>query len=215
MKSQLKLLLFYELNMKGFLFDPKIAAWLLNPDENKEKSLLDLVTSYIGKKHVPELIRQKIHSNPKIFNVLSCYYSFSLMEKLMDVLKSRGGQWDLFTELEMKIVPILAKLEFVGIGFNDSKCQNQRSIIENTLTCIEKKAHIIAGSNFSLSSPAEVAEILFIKLKLPVLEYEDQGNLGKRKKNSTHPSTSNEVLVKLKNLVIHLIYNLLRALYQF
>lgn len=74
-----------------------------------------------------------------------------------------------------------------GFGFVDSACQKEREEIEKKIHYLEIEAHKLAGRTFSLGTPLEVAEVLFQKLKLPLI---GQDKYKKQKYREQEGSTS-------------------------
>lgn len=88
-------------------------------------------------------------------------------------------------------------MEKWGIGVNMEECWKARCVLEQKLKELEEKAHTLSGVRFSLSTPADVAKVLYSHLKLPVPE---GCNKGKQ-----HPSTDKHALDLLRYLCM-LIY---------
>lgn len=80
-------------------------------------------------------------------------------------------------------------MEIRGIGVDMEGCLKARHILGRKLKCLEKEAYKLAGRTFSLSMPADIANILYEQLKLPMPE----GNRGKQ-----HPSTDKHSLDLLR-----------------
>lgn len=80
-------------------------------------------------------------------------------------------------------------MEIRGIGVDMEGCLKARHILGRKLKCLEKEAYKLAGRTFSLSMPADIANILYEHLKLPMAE----GNRGKQ-----HPSTDKHSLDLLR-----------------
>ncbi|EAL68549.1 hypothetical protein DDB_G0277751 [Dictyostelium discoideum AX4] len=77
----------------------------------------------------------------------------------------------IFSEIEMKILPIFAMMEFVGIGFNEKICESGREKVQNKINYLEYKAKVLLpGKVFSLSSTEDISQLLFQDLKIPVPE---------------------------------------------
>ncbi len=93
----------------------------------------------------------------------------------------------LYRELEMPLVPILARLENMGALINPAALHEQSARLGERLEQIEKKAYDMAGEEFNLASPKQLQQILFEKLELPVLKKTPKGA----------PSTNEEVLAEL------------------
>ncbi|WP_394293478.1 DNA polymerase I [Aeromonas rivipollensis] len=92
-----------------------------------------------------------------------------------------------FTEIELPLLPVLARMELLGTTIDPKLLHQQSQEIEVRLAELERQAHELAGQEFNLSSPKQLGEILFVKLGLPILKKTPKGA----------PSTAEEVLAEL------------------
>ncbi|PRP75311.1 DNA polymerase theta-like [Planoprotostelium fungivorum] len=182
MKSQLKLLLHQSIRVTGPLSDPKIAAWLVNTEENKEKSMNQLAEQYLSMK--PNTL--PLNSFERC--ATRAQRSWLLSVRLNEILLMDPTQYKLYTTVEMPLVPILARMEYTGFGFLKDSGLELNEAIHLKLKVLEDRAHALAKREFSLTNTFEVSEVLFKDLKLPAL------SSTKRSKN---PSTSKKVLQQL------------------
>ena len=93
----------------------------------------------------------------------------------------------LFNEIELPLVPVLSRIERKGALLDIDLLAEQSRDLEKRILELEKEAHEIAGQAFNLGSPKQLGEILFEKLKLPVVKKTPKGA----------PSTAEDVLVEL------------------
>ncbi|EPQ13386.1 DNA polymerase theta [Myotis brandtii] len=70
-------------------------------------------------------------------------------------------------KVEMPCQYCLALLELNGIGFSTAECESQKHIMQAKLDAIETQAYQLAGHSFSFTSTDDIAEVLFLELKLP------------------------------------------------
>jgi len=96
---------------------------------------------------------------------------------------------DLMTDLEMPLVPVLARMERTGIAIDDDFFREMRSRLKRELDQIESEIFKLAGGDFNLNSTPQLRQILFEKLDLPIL-----------KKTKTGPSTDASVLEELATM---------------
>lgn len=92
---------------------------------------------------------------------------------------------------EMPLVNVLADMELCGIGVDMEGCLQARQILGRKLKILEKEAYKLAGMTFSLYTAAEIANVLYGHLQLPVPEGRKQGK--------KHPSTDKHCLDLLRN----------------
>lgn len=95
--------------------------------------------------------------------------------------------WALYDELELPLMPVLLQMERNGVLIDSDFLANETAQMAAELASLEQQAYAIAGEPFSLTSPKVLQEVLFEKLKLPVL----------KKTPSGKPSTNEEVLEEL------------------
>ncbi len=110
-----------------------------------------------------------------------------LHEYLWPRLSENEALARLYTEIELPLLPVLARMESAGVRIDVEMLRAQGIELAHRLHEIEREAHSAAGQPFNLDSPKQIQEILFQKLKLPAL----------RKTPTGQPSTSEGVLAEL------------------
>lgn len=113
--------------------------------------------------------------------------AFQLSEKLRPVLISDQLE-PVYRELELPLVPILAAIERVGVRVDVKSLAAQSVVLDRELTDLSRRIFELAGGEFNIGSPKQLAEVLFDRMQLPVL---------KRTGTSRAPSTAVEVLEEL------------------
>ena len=99
---------------------------------------------------------------------------------------------ELFEKFELPLVPVLARMEHVGIGVDREYLEDMGAELREKLSHLEGKIHDLAGEPFNVNSTDQLRQILFEKLELPVV-----------KKTSTgKPSTDQSVLKKLNHPLV-------------
>ncbi len=93
----------------------------------------------------------------------------------------------LYQEIELPLVPVLARIERHGVKIDAAMLRKQSTELARRMLELEREAHELAGQTFNLASPMQIQEILFGKLQLPVLKKTPKGQ----------PSTAEEVLTEL------------------
>ncbi|KAB5548918.1 hypothetical protein PHYPO_G00061210 [Pangasianodon hypophthalmus] len=210
------------LSIRGVFEDPKVACWLLDPG-SKERTLHNMVTNFTPQ-DLPLLegispgqgveslgIYGDASHSGRYRAAIESVLIFRVMTQL-NVLMEKDGLLDVFQRVEMPTQYCLALLELNGIGFSVAECEAQKHVMQAKLSDLENKAYQSAGHSFSLTSPEDVAEVLFLELKLPpngdlnslknkkTLGYTRRGGAGARVKLSKQFSTTKDVLEKLKPL---------------
>lgn len=110
-----------------------------------------------------------------------------LHQTLWGKLSAEPGLAKVFSEIELPLLPVLARMERLGTTIEPKLLHQQSQEIEVRLAELEKQAHELAGQEFNLSSPKQLGEILFTKLGLPIIKKTPKGA----------PSTAEEVLAEL------------------
>jgi DNA polymerase-1 len=113
--------------------------------------------------------------------------SWQLAERFTPEL-DRVGVARVYRDLELPLIPILAGLERVGVRVDTRVLGAQAAQLEQELATLQAEIHRQTGEPFNIGSPKQLGEILFEKLKLPVL---------KRTGTTRTPSTAVEVLEEL------------------
>ncbi len=107
-------------------------------------------------------------------------------EKILADLKTENLE-QVYNEIEMPIFPIVTKMEKFGVGIDKKVFADLSKKYHSHIEEIEKQAYKLAGEEFNMASPKQLAEILFTKLGL------------KRKTRTSKVSTKAEVLEELKD----------------
>ena len=197
LKYDYKVLKQYDMTVKGAMFDTMIAHYLLNPDGRHGMDYLSEV--YLNYKPVSiETIIGKKGKNQGNFRdadlrtqtdyaAEDADVTFQLYELFAPQLKKENME-DLFYNIEMPLMEVLAKMELEGISL-DEKWLAQESIdLENDLRQLETKIFEISGEEFNMNSPRQLGDVLFDKMQLD----------PKAKKTKTGQyATSEDVLQKL------------------
>ena len=107
-----------------------------------------------------------------------------LLERIQEL-----GMSELLRDVEFPLIEVLADMEMTGVRLNEAVLNDYKSVLEERVQALEKEIYEIAGTQFNISSPAQVGEILFDRLKI-----DDKV----KKTKSGKYSTSEDVLQSLK-----------------
>lgn len=111
-----------------------------------------------------------------------------LVEPMRRQLEARGGT-ALYEEIELPLVPILARMEIAGIGIDTDFLDRLGTDLKERLAALEERIHREAGEPFNINSTLQLREVLFDRLGLPVIKKTPKGA----------PSTDASVLEKLRD----------------
>ncbi|MFT5888021.1 MAG: DNA polymerase-1 [Zhongshania sp.] len=103
------------------------------------------------------------------------------------LLAQRPTLQKVYREIEVPLVPVLSRIERNGAYVDRGLLGKQSHELGIKMQALEKEAYELAGGEFNLASPKQLAEILFERLKIPVTKKTPKGA----------PSTAEEVLVEL------------------
>ena len=198
-KFDLLMLLQYGIELKGKLFDTMIAHYLIQPELRHGMDYLAEIYLNYRTIHFEDLVGSKGKNQADIRTVdikKLCDYAaedadvtFRLKQILEKELKENALE-NLFYEIEMPLMQVLATMEHTGVRIDSEALRQSSVILTDEMLKLEKEIHEIAGYEFNVSSPMQVGEILFDRLKLD----------DKAKKTKTGQySTSEDILEKLQS----------------
>ncbi len=114
----------------------------------------------------------------------------ALVKKVLWERLKKAELWDLFQEVEVPLIDLLARMEMAGIMIDQQGLNKLHEEFSSRVLELEKKIKELAGVDFNINSTRQLAEVLFEHLKLPQI---------KKTKKKTGYSTDVEVLKALSN----------------
>ena len=188
----------YGIEVKGKLFDTMVAHYVLQPELRHGMDYLAEIYLNYQTIHIDELIGAKGKNqlnmrdlSPEKVYKYACEdadVTLKLKNILEKELKENGIE-DLFYNIEMPLVPVLAYIERNGMKLDLEALKQTSEDFTARMNEIEKDIFSLAGMEFNISSPKQVGEVLFEKLKV----------VEKAKKTKTGQySTSEDVLESLR-----------------
>ena len=196
-KYDMEVLHQYGINLKGRLFDTMLAHYIIQPELHHGMDYLAEVYLHYQTVHIEELIGPKGRGQKNMADLAAKdIYEYAcedaditlrLYHVLEPKLREVGGD-DLFWQIEMPLVPVLADMEMTGVRLDTEALRETSRIFNQRLADYEQKIYEEAGEQFNIASPKQVGEVLFGKLQL----------LEKPKRTKTGQYvTSEEVLLSL------------------
>lgn len=194
------------ITLKGIKFDVSIAAYILNPTNNKLK-IENLSEQYL-EVDINEILGESSNKKEKQINLFDemnieeqieqskadekkyTFYSY-LIYKLQEITTKQLEEIDameLFNNIDMPTVTVLADMQWNGMYADEEELNNFGNQLKEQLEIKTKLIHEMAGEEFNINSTKQLGEILFEKMKLPVV-----------KKTKSGYSTDVDVLEKLKS----------------
>ena len=189
-----------EILMKNVHFDIKIAAYLLNSTYSQYK-IADIAEMYLnlnfdsyinkfGGKNEQQisLFGENTEEKEQINyeDNLKAYVICKLYSKLKKELENIENL-ELFNNIEMPLIEILANMQYEGIYINKNELINYGNELQEKIKEKENQIYELCDTEFNINSPKQLGEVLFEKLKLPVY-----------KKNKSGYATDVDTLNKLK-----------------
>lgn len=183
--------------LKGKLFDTMLAHYVIEPDGKRNMDLLSemylgyepvAIETLIGKKGKGQgSMRDVPLEQIKEYAVEDADITLQLKNTFVPFLTARKVQ-DVFEKVENPLVKVLTDMEYEGIRVDVDFLKNYSKELEEQSKIAEENVYAAAGVRFNLSSPRQLGEVLFEKLRLD----------DKAKKTKTGQyATGEEVLIKL------------------
>lgn len=198
-KYDMEVLMNYGVRLSAPMFDTMIAHYVLQPEQKHNMDILAETLLNYQTVHIDELIGPK-GKGQKSMRDLSpasvCDYAAEDADvtlRLYNVLKPRlkeAGVEQLFYDIEMPLVPVLAEMETTGVRLDTEALAETSKVLTERMKQIERNIYELAGHEFNIASPKQVGEVLFGEMKI----------VEKPKKTKTGQYvTSEEVLQQLRS----------------
>ncbi len=175
-KYDIIVLKWYDVTVKGQLFDTMLAHYLIEPELRHNLNYMAetylgyqpvSIESLIGKKgknqgsmrDVPvEDAKEYAGEDVDITLQLKNYFEPQLKQAKLETL---------FYDMEVPLVQVLAELEFSGVKVDTNFLANYSEVLAKDIDRLEQQIYELAGIKFNIASPKQVGEILFDHLKIP------------------------------------------------
>ena len=189
----------YGIEVRGPMFDTMLAHYIVQPElhhnmDYMAETLLGYQTIHIdqligprgkGQRSMRDLQPQEVYE----YAAEDADVTLRLKNVLDQKLKEVDGE-RLFYDIEMPLVPVLAEMELTGVCLDTAALAETGKNFNRRLAEYEHKIYAEAGETFNISSPKQVGDILFGKMKI----------VDKPKKTKTGQYvTSEEVLTQLRS----------------
>ncbi|MBP7176281.1 MAG: DNA polymerase I [Thermoclostridium sp.] len=185
----------YDIELNSLVFDTMIAEYLIDPLRSSYPvtglsykylnrtipSLEELQGKGKAARSYSELPLEQLASISGQ-NAKAVYDLWQNQKKVIE----DNGQTELFNNIELPLVTVLANMEYQGFKVNAGKLSEYNHTLTQRINTLEKTIHMLAGEVFNINSTKQLGVILFDKLHLPIV-----------KKNKTGYSTDVEVLEEL------------------
>jgi DNA polymerase-1 len=198
LKYDISVLRWYDIEVKGPLFDTMIAHYLIEPDQRHNMDVLAetylnyspvSIESLIGKKgknqgNMRDVALEKV----KEYAAEDADITLQLRQKLEPELEKQGVR-RIFDEIEMPLVRVLVAMEAEGVKVDGDNLQQISELMGKEILELEKAIYEAAGKQFNIASPKQLGEVLFDHLGL---------NPKSKKTKTGQYATSEDVLLKIQ-----------------
>jgi len=188
-KSSLKVLLQLGIELPKVSHDVLVGAFLIN-SIRREQSLTELAFTDLGYESSslddlsPQDLMARAGELTAVIRSLQNFQSESMSELTKMILLAEQVEWP--------VIPVLARMEYVGIGLDSAYLEKMGNELGDKISDIEQTIYGFADHEFNISSPSQLSDVLFVKLNLPS-KVSKKGKAG-------HFSTATDVLNKLRDL---------------
>lgn len=188
------------INIEGMHYDIAIASYILNPTNNK-LNIYNLIEQYLnidineytksedsGKQInlFDNMEKEDINQEEKEKYMMYAY-SIGKIKNITSEKLKEVNSLDLFYNIDMPTVEVLSDMQWNGMYVDKEELEQFGKELTSKLETITKIIYEMAGEEFNINSTKQLGEILFEKMKLPVI-----------KKTKSGYSTDVDVLEKLK-----------------
>lgn len=197
MKMVMEVFATLNLRIEGKIYDTLLEAYVLDSSQ-KSENLNDLTLKYLGRptktmsQASEKSLKKAAQDEPRLHTIAENHgfdtaAILSLHETLWPKIAADAALTHIYRDIEIPLLSVLARMELCGVLIDAKLLKSHGQSMQERLTTLEREVFDAAGSTFNLNSPKQLQEILFQKLKLPVLQKTPTGQ----------PSTADGVLQTL------------------
>ena len=190
-KAAKRLLARLGIELGGIAGDTMLAAYLLNPARTNQ-ALSDLSAEWLDeplgalpKRHEPSASLAPGATEPWAPSAQRACAIVRLHGRLGAKLREAALS-ALYADLELPLLHVLARMEAAGVAVDLGHLAGLAASMQAQMSQLTTEIYRLAGIEFNLNSPRQLGQVLFERLKLPVV-----------KRTKTGPSTDSDVLARL------------------
>lgn len=186
------------ITMENIVYDAKVATYILDSTRKLDidiivKDYLDIdnneifALNGIGEENKQTSLFEETKEDNSL-KVKSCIYAKEIYQLAEITLKKleEEKELDLFKNIDMPTIEVLAEMQWNGMYLDVNELDNYGDMLKTRLNSLTEEIYQLSGQEFNINSPKQLGEVLFEKLKLPVV-----------KKTKSGYSTDVDVLEKL------------------
>ena len=185
------------ITLRGIRFDTMLESYVLDSTATRH-DMDSLALKYLGRKtiHFEDIAgkgaKQLTFNQVNVeeagpYAAEDADITLRLHRALWPRLEEEGGLKQVFTDIELPLVPVLSRVERQGALLSLDLLRQQSAELGKRLKEFQAGVHEMAGQEFNLGSPKQLGQILFEKLELPIIKKTPKGA----------PSTAEDVLAEL------------------
>lgn len=197
LKHQTLVLRDHGVQLRGGALDPMVMSYVLNPSRHGH-SLGDLAKEYLqyqvkDEKEMLGAGQKRVALStvdPRSVAEYSCEIAdlvLDLTPRIQDDL-DKAGMLDFYRKMELPLIGVLAQIEWNGVKIDTATLSRLSQEMGKNLDRLVSEIYELAGGEFNINSPKQLGDILFQKLKLPMV---------KKTRKTRDFSTNQEVLEEL------------------
>ena len=179
-KYDIEVLANADIQLQGIAYDTMLESYVLDSTSNN-RDMDSLALKYLGwrtitfedvaGKGAKQLTFNQIDiEKAGTYAAEDADVTLQLHQSLWPRLEKEKGMEHLFSTVEMPLISVLARMERTGVLIDPEKLKLQENELSKRLKELEQEAFTLAQENFNINSPKQLQEILFQKLKLPILQ---------------------------------------------
>ncbi|MEO0157122.1 MAG: DNA polymerase I [candidate division WOR-3 bacterium] len=149
------------IELKGLVFDLVVADYLLDPSAQSETGKYKEGIEHLA----PRYLGLMPSSNPRERRAEEVDLVLRVKDGVMERLKNEG-LWELFSEIELPLARVLARMERAGIKVDTDYLRDFDRELEASINALLEEIYETAGLRFNLNSPKQLSHVLFEILKL-------------------------------------------------
>ncbi|HEU5022780.1 MAG TPA: DNA polymerase I [Bryobacteraceae bacterium] len=153
LKNFQRTLLGLQIEPKGFGDDPSLYSFLLDADP--------------GSCSLEAMVERRLELKPGPRADERACFTHELTELLRPEIQRRESMRPLYSDVELPLAGVLARMEYTGIRVNSEALESLSSMLETQIGALTAKIHKSAGREFNISSPQQLAKVLFEELGVP------------------------------------------------
>ncbi len=183
------------IELRGVLCDTSLAAYVVDPSQPIERPEF-LARTYLGREWKPAEERfgkgakRRAHDAVADAELAEHFGGLAALQQALypalEAALERTEQLELYREIEVPLVGVLARMELAGVRIDEPKLAELGKRLEQELEASTSRIYALAGGEFNIGSPKQLQHVLFEKLALPPT-----------KKTKTGFSTDESVLEEL------------------